>query len=92
MRGRWVASYAIQGVQLSHPTKQWARKAAAYREQYAQREEQVPEVFKPGSAQAVHGSWSALVAVDKAMRSTVHEVERSSVHEVMRFHTTYPDR
>ncbi|WP_417219630.1 integrase core domain-containing protein [Arthrobacter sp.] len=56
MRGRWVASYAIQGVQLTHPTKQWARKAAAYREQYAQREEQVPEVFKPGSAQDLQDS------------------------------------
>ncbi|WP_417235129.1 hypothetical protein [Arthrobacter sp.] len=56
MRGRWVASYAIRGVQLTHPTKQWTRKAAAYREQFSQREEQVPEVFKPGSAQALRGS------------------------------------
>lgn len=52
MRDRWVASYAIQGVQLSHPTKQWARKEAAYREQFAQRQKQVPEVFSHGP---VHG-------------------------------------
>ncbi|MGP9838254.1 hypothetical protein [Arthrobacter sp. 179] len=37
MRDRWVASYAIQGVQLSHPTKPWAQKEAEYREQFAQR-------------------------------------------------------
>ncbi|MGO1694084.1 MAG: integrase core domain-containing protein [Arthrobacter sp.] len=48
VRGRYVASYAIQGVQLSHSTKQWARKQAAYRGQFAERQRQVPEVFNRG--------------------------------------------
>jgi hypothetical protein len=56
VRGRYVASYAIQGVQLSHPTKQWARKQAQYREQFAERREQVPEVFNHGQIQDPHGA------------------------------------
>ena len=56
MRDRWVASYAIQGVQLSYPTKQWARKEAEYREQFAQRQKQVPEAF---SHRPVHGPLSS---------------------------------
>ena len=56
VRGRYVASYAIQGVQLSHPTKQWARKQVAYREQFAERQVQVPEVFNNGQVQESHSS------------------------------------
>nr|WP_269209016.1 hypothetical protein [Arthrobacter sp. 35W] len=37
VRGRYVASYAIQGAKLSNPTKHWERKLAEYQDQFAQR-------------------------------------------------------
>lgn len=48
VRGRYVASYAIQDAQLANPTKQWARKHAEFRTQFAQRRDQVPKVFTAG--------------------------------------------
>lgn len=45
VRGRYVSSYAIKGVQMSYPNKHWERKHAEYQEQFAQRQEQLPTVF-----------------------------------------------
>ena len=48
VRGRYVSSYAIQGVQMAYPTKQWERKHAEFQTQFAQRRDQVPELFTDG--------------------------------------------
>jgi hypothetical protein len=48
VRGRYVASYAIQGVQMSYPSKHWERKHAECQAQFEQRHEHVPEVFRDG--------------------------------------------
>lgn len=45
VRGRYVSSYAIQGVQMVNPTKHWERKHTEYLAQFAQRRDQLPEVF-----------------------------------------------
>lgn len=45
VNGRYVSSYAIWGVQISHPTKHWERKLAEIQGQYDRREEDYPEVF-----------------------------------------------
>lgn len=45
VRGRYVSSYAIQGVQVANPTRHWERKRAEFQAQFAQRQDQVPEVF-----------------------------------------------
>jgi len=48
MRGRYVASYAIGGVQMSYPSKHWERKLAKHHAQFRQREEELPAVFHGG--------------------------------------------
>lgn len=45
VRDRFIASYAIRGVEVANPTKQWQRKHAQYLEEYASRESNLPEVF-----------------------------------------------
>lgn len=45
VRGRFIASYAIQGVEIDNPTKQWQQKHAQYLEDFASRESSLPEVF-----------------------------------------------
>ena len=45
VRGRYVASYTIQGAKISNPSKHWERKLAEFQEHYAQRHEQLPAVF-----------------------------------------------
>lgn len=45
VRNRYVASYSVQGVEMANPSKHWQRKHAEYAEQFAQREEDLPEVF-----------------------------------------------
>lgn len=44
-RKRRVASYAIKGVQILNPTKQWVRKHAKYEAEFEQRQTAMPEVF-----------------------------------------------
>jgi hypothetical protein len=44
-RKRNVASYAIKGVQIVNPTKQWERKHAEYVAQLERRQVTMPEVF-----------------------------------------------
>ena len=48
VRNRYVASYAIQGVQMSYPSKQWERKHAECQAQFAERQEHLPNVFGDG--------------------------------------------
>lgn len=48
VRDRYVASYAIQGVEMTNPTKHWERKHSEFRAQFAQRREEVPAVFNAG--------------------------------------------
>lgn len=45
VRGRYVPSYTVRGVQMVNPTKHWARLHAEHLAEYAQRQEAVPEVF-----------------------------------------------
>lgn len=45
VRGRYVASYAIQGVDAAHSTKHWQRKAAEYQTQFATRRTELPAVL-----------------------------------------------
>jgi len=45
IRGRYVASYAIAGVEVTHPTKQWERKHATYEAQFAERQASQPDVL-----------------------------------------------
>jgi hypothetical protein len=45
VNGKYVASYAIRGVQMSHPTKNWERKQAESRVQFDRRQHDYPEVF-----------------------------------------------
>ena len=44
-RKRTVASYAIKGVQIVNPTKQWVRKHAEYEAEFENRQTVMPEVF-----------------------------------------------
>ena len=44
-RKRTVASYAIKGVQIVNPTKQWIRKHAEYEAEFETRQTVMPEVF-----------------------------------------------
>lgn len=44
-RKRNVASYAIRGVQIVNPTKQWERKHAEHEAEFDQRQTVIPEVF-----------------------------------------------
>lgn len=44
-RKRNVASYAIKGIQIVNPTKNWERKHAEYEAQFEQRQTVMPEVF-----------------------------------------------
>ena len=44
-RKRTVASYAIKGVQIVNPTKQWVRKHAEYEAEFETRQTVMPEVF-----------------------------------------------
>ncbi|MEB0268034.1 integrase core domain-containing protein, partial [Cryobacterium sp. 10I5] len=49
VRGRYVASYSIQGVSVAHPTKPWEHKNAEYQKQFAQRQTDLPSVLgEPG--------------------------------------------
>lgn len=48
VRGRYVASYAIRGVQMPYPTKPWKRKLAEYQAQFRHREDHLPAVFHGG--------------------------------------------
>ena len=48
VRGRYVASYAIRGVQMSYPSKHWERKLAEHQAQFLQREEELSAVFHRG--------------------------------------------
>ena len=49
VRGRYIASYSIQGVDVTHPTKPWARKNAEYQKQFAQLQTDLPAVLgEPG--------------------------------------------
>lgn len=45
VRDRFIASYAIQGVEIVNPTKQWQRRYAQYVEEFSSRESSLPEVF-----------------------------------------------
>lgn len=45
VRGRYVASYSIQGVVVAHPTKPWERKNAQYQAQFVQRQSELPAVL-----------------------------------------------
>jgi hypothetical protein len=45
VRGRYVASYSIQGAEVTHPTKPWERKNAQYQTQFAQRQADLPSVL-----------------------------------------------
>lgn len=45
IRGRYVASYSIQGVEALLSTKQWDRKQADYKGQFAQRQADLPDVL-----------------------------------------------
>ncbi|WP_427019324.1 integrase core domain-containing protein (plasmid) [Pseudarthrobacter sp. P1] len=45
VRDRYVAAYSIQGVELAYSTQHWDRKCAQYGEQFAQRQEEQPEVM-----------------------------------------------
>ena len=45
VRGRFISSYAIRGVQVANPTKQWRRKYEQYVEEFASRGEDMPDVF-----------------------------------------------
>jgi transposase InsO family protein len=49
VRGRYFASYSIQGVAVTHPTKPWERKRAEYQTQFAQFQSNLPAVLgEPG--------------------------------------------
>ena len=48
VRNRYVASYAIRGVQMSYPSKQWQRKHAECHAQFTERQEQLPNVLDDG--------------------------------------------
>lgn len=49
VRGRYVASYSIQGVAVIHPTKPWERKRAEYQTQFGQFQSDLPAVLgEPG--------------------------------------------
>ena len=45
VHGRYIASYAIQGVKVENPTPHWERKLVQYREEFAKRQEEMPQVF-----------------------------------------------
>jgi transposase InsO family protein len=45
VRGRYVASYSIQGVEVAHATKHWDWKTAEYQTQFAQRQSELPAVL-----------------------------------------------
>lgn len=45
VRGRFISSYAIRGVQVANPTKQWRSKYEQYAEEFASRGEDMPDVF-----------------------------------------------
>ena len=45
LRGRYVASYAIAGVEATQTTKQWERKRAEHQAQFAERQASQPDVF-----------------------------------------------
>lgn len=45
VRGRYVASYSVQGVQVAYSTKQWDRNREHYEAQFAQRQEEQPDVM-----------------------------------------------
>ena len=71
VQGCYVSSYAIQGVEVAHLTTQWQRKHPEYQPQFSQRQASLPDVlttrFRP---------LNGMVAVHKAMRSSVHDVVR----------------
>ena len=46
VKGRYVASYAIRGVYLSHPTPHWLRKIEQFQGSFVRRELETPEAFK----------------------------------------------
>ena len=49
IRGRYVASYSIQGVEVAYSTTYWARMTAHYQQQFAQRQIVLPAVLEvPG--------------------------------------------
>lgn len=48
VRDRYVASYAIQGVEVAYPTKQWKRKHAEHEAQFARRQADLPDVLTTG--------------------------------------------
>ena len=45
VRGRYVASYAVRGVQMSWPSKYWERKLAEHAEHFRRREDDHPDLF-----------------------------------------------
>lgn len=45
VRGRYVASYAIRGVQISNASTYWERKLAEHKAQFELREQDLPDVF-----------------------------------------------
>lgn len=45
VRGRYIASYTIRGVEVANPTKQWQRKHTQYLEEFESREVDLPDVF-----------------------------------------------
>ncbi|PYI65473.1 IS481 family transposase [Arthrobacter livingstonensis] len=45
VRGRYVASYSVQGVQAAYSTKQWDLKRDHYEDQFAKRHEEQPDVM-----------------------------------------------
>lgn len=44
VRGRYIASYSVQGVQVSYSTKQWDHKREHYEAQFTKRQEKQPDV------------------------------------------------
>lgn len=45
VRGRYLASYSVQGVQAEYSTKRWDRKRDHYEDQFAKRQEEQPDVM-----------------------------------------------
>lgn len=43
--GKFIASYSIRGIQMMNATVHWERKAEKFRNEYALRETQMPEIF-----------------------------------------------
>lgn len=73
VRGRYVASYSIHGVDVAYPTKAWERTNAEYQTQFAQHQVKLP-------ATLVRPDHRALV---RATRTTALRYEREHPGELV---------